>query len=275
MGVATTQEGQCDGRLRPVDGAGGRRRAERLRRSQGSLYVGEGEQIVPLVNREIERALGAGALVAYTQDWHPAQTPHFQSGGAPGPSTASSTPGAPSCTRSCESPARWSARGRGARTATRASPSAIPSPGSRPPRRWRAAAAPWRPQGGGGGGGGGWVGDRLLREGDGAGRGAAGVRHGRPGRAGAAGRSAAGRRRAGACGDACRRGARRAAGIADRGEDLRPGVGGWQTVSASRSGDDLPIQPKPCSQPSPPCDPQRQFQSLWALEFRSRRAHER
>jgi nicotinamidase/pyrazinamidase len=48
---------------------------------KGSLYVGEGERVVPLANREIERALGAGGLVAYTQDWHPAQTPHFQSGG--------------------------------------------------------------------------------------------------------------------------------------------------------------------------------------------------
>jgi nicotinamidase/pyrazinamidase len=48
---------------------------------KGSLYVGEGEQIVPLVNREIQRALVAGALVAYTQDWHPPETPHFRSGG--------------------------------------------------------------------------------------------------------------------------------------------------------------------------------------------------
>jgi nicotinamidase/pyrazinamidase len=48
---------------------------------KGSLYVGEGERIVPPVNREIERALAAEALVVYTQDWHPAQTPHFQSGG--------------------------------------------------------------------------------------------------------------------------------------------------------------------------------------------------
>jgi nicotinamidase/pyrazinamidase len=48
---------------------------------KGSLYVGGGKRIVPLVNRELEPAGGAGALVVYTQDWHPAQTPHFQSGG--------------------------------------------------------------------------------------------------------------------------------------------------------------------------------------------------
>jgi nicotinamidase/pyrazinamidase len=48
----------------------------------GSLSVGGGAAIVPLVNDEIERALAAGAVVAYTQDWHPAHTPHFaQDGG--------------------------------------------------------------------------------------------------------------------------------------------------------------------------------------------------
>jgi nicotinamidase/pyrazinamidase len=48
----------------------------------GSLSVGGGAEIVPLVNAEIERALVAGAAVAYTQDWHPAHTPHFaQDGG--------------------------------------------------------------------------------------------------------------------------------------------------------------------------------------------------
>jgi nicotinamidase/pyrazinamidase len=52
---------------------------------KGSLYVGEGERVVPLANREIERALAAAALVVYTQDWHPAQTPHFQAGGGAWP----------------------------------------------------------------------------------------------------------------------------------------------------------------------------------------------
>ncbi len=47
----------------------------------GSLYVKEGEKVVPLVNREIERALQAGAAVVYTQDWHPESTPHFQKDG--------------------------------------------------------------------------------------------------------------------------------------------------------------------------------------------------
>jgi nicotinamidase/pyrazinamidase len=44
----------------------------------GSLYVEGGEEIVPFVNREIDRATGAGSFVVYTQDWHPASTPHFE-----------------------------------------------------------------------------------------------------------------------------------------------------------------------------------------------------
>lgn len=47
----------------------------------GSLYVREGERVVPVANREIERARAAGALVVYTQDWHPPHTPHFQQDG--------------------------------------------------------------------------------------------------------------------------------------------------------------------------------------------------
>jgi nicotinamidase/pyrazinamidase len=43
----------------------------------GSLYVSQGEQILEAVNAEIEAARGAGALVVLTQDWHPAETPHF------------------------------------------------------------------------------------------------------------------------------------------------------------------------------------------------------
>ncbi|HXF56047.1 MAG TPA: isochorismatase family protein [Actinomycetota bacterium] len=48
---------------------------------KGSLYVRGGEEVVPVVNREVERALEAGALVVYTQDWHPETTPHFEKDG--------------------------------------------------------------------------------------------------------------------------------------------------------------------------------------------------
>jgi nicotinamidase/pyrazinamidase len=47
----------------------------------GSLYVRGGEEIVPLINGEIERAQAAGARLYYTQDWHPASTPHFAKDG--------------------------------------------------------------------------------------------------------------------------------------------------------------------------------------------------
>ena len=47
----------------------------------GSLYVSGGEDIVPVVNDEISRARASGALVVYTQDWHPGDTPHFAKDG--------------------------------------------------------------------------------------------------------------------------------------------------------------------------------------------------
>ena len=47
----------------------------------GNLYVKGGEEVVFATNREIERAKEAGALVVYTQDWHPETTPHFEKDG--------------------------------------------------------------------------------------------------------------------------------------------------------------------------------------------------
>jgi nicotinamidase/pyrazinamidase len=47
----------------------------------GSLYVLGGETIVPVVNEEMARASDSGAVVVYTQDWHPETTPHFQKDG--------------------------------------------------------------------------------------------------------------------------------------------------------------------------------------------------
>jgi nicotinamidase/pyrazinamidase len=43
----------------------------------GALAVAGGEAIIPYLNQQVAAARGAGALVAYTQDWHPASTPHF------------------------------------------------------------------------------------------------------------------------------------------------------------------------------------------------------
>ena len=47
----------------------------------GSLSVAGGERVVERVNDEIAMAVGAGATVAFTQDWHPETTPHFAKDG--------------------------------------------------------------------------------------------------------------------------------------------------------------------------------------------------
>jgi nicotinamidase/pyrazinamidase len=47
----------------------------------GSLSVAGATDIIPVVNGEIESASAGGALVAYTQDWHPPSTPHFAKDG--------------------------------------------------------------------------------------------------------------------------------------------------------------------------------------------------
>lgn len=47
----------------------------------GSLYVSEGEEVIPVINLESERARTAGSIVIYTQDWHPPSTPHFEKDG--------------------------------------------------------------------------------------------------------------------------------------------------------------------------------------------------
>ncbi len=50
-------------------------------RPDGSLYVTGSDAVLPVVRDWIERATEAGWPVFYTQDWHPAQTPHFVTGG--------------------------------------------------------------------------------------------------------------------------------------------------------------------------------------------------
>jgi nicotinamidase/pyrazinamidase len=47
----------------------------------GGLSVAGGDAIVPTVNAEIASATDGGAFVVYTQDWHPASTPHFAKDG--------------------------------------------------------------------------------------------------------------------------------------------------------------------------------------------------
>jgi nicotinamidase/pyrazinamidase len=47
----------------------------------GSLYVTGGERVIPFINEQIAAAAAAGAVIAYTQDWHPETTPHFEKDG--------------------------------------------------------------------------------------------------------------------------------------------------------------------------------------------------
>ena len=47
----------------------------------GSLSVASGEAVVGHANSQIAMAQGAGALVVFTQDWHPESTPHFAKDG--------------------------------------------------------------------------------------------------------------------------------------------------------------------------------------------------
>ncbi len=51
----------------------------------GSLAVSGGEEVVTAANREVRSATAAGAPVFYTQDWHPAVTPHFAKDGGTWP----------------------------------------------------------------------------------------------------------------------------------------------------------------------------------------------
>jgi nicotinamidase/pyrazinamidase len=51
----------------------------------GGLYVPGGEQVVPLINAHVAAARDAGATIAYTQDWHPPDTPHFAKDGGDWP----------------------------------------------------------------------------------------------------------------------------------------------------------------------------------------------
>ena len=48
---------------------------------RGGLSVKDGEAVIPVVNAEVAKAKAAGAMVAYTADWHPETTPHFQKDG--------------------------------------------------------------------------------------------------------------------------------------------------------------------------------------------------
>jgi nicotinamidase/pyrazinamidase len=51
----------------------------------GSLAVPEGDGVVPMLNRYLERAARSGVHVYASRDWHPAETTHFLASGGPWP----------------------------------------------------------------------------------------------------------------------------------------------------------------------------------------------
>ena len=51
----------------------------------GSLAVPEGDRVVPVLNRYLERAARSGVRVYASRDWHPTDTAHFIAGGGPWP----------------------------------------------------------------------------------------------------------------------------------------------------------------------------------------------
>jgi nicotinamidase/pyrazinamidase len=51
----------------------------------GGLYVRDGEHVVPVANELISEATSSGSYVVYSQDWHPATTPHFANQGGTWP----------------------------------------------------------------------------------------------------------------------------------------------------------------------------------------------
>ena len=47
----------------------------------GGLSVAGGDAVVPIINAEVQGATEAGAVTAFTQDWHPEAPPHFAKDG--------------------------------------------------------------------------------------------------------------------------------------------------------------------------------------------------
>jgi len=52
----------------------------------GALPVPEGDRVIPVLNRLIQRFKAAGRPVYASRDWHPPDTSHFRSQGGPWPS---------------------------------------------------------------------------------------------------------------------------------------------------------------------------------------------
>jgi len=61
----------------------------------GALAVPDGDRVVPVLNRYVEKTLAAGVTVCASRDWHPPDTRHFADRGGPWPPhCVQGTPGA-------------------------------------------------------------------------------------------------------------------------------------------------------------------------------------
>ena len=52
---------------------------------RGALAVKDGDQVIPALNRHIDKFTKAGSPIFATRDWHPVKTTHFNTGGGPWP----------------------------------------------------------------------------------------------------------------------------------------------------------------------------------------------
>jgi nicotinamidase/pyrazinamidase len=51
----------------------------------GALPVTDGDRVIPVLNRYIDKFIKAGLPIFATRDWHPEKTSHFTTGGGPWP----------------------------------------------------------------------------------------------------------------------------------------------------------------------------------------------
>jgi nicotinamidase/pyrazinamidase len=51
----------------------------------GALPVTDGDRVIPVLNRYIDKFTKAGLPIFATRDWHPAKSSHFNTGGGPWP----------------------------------------------------------------------------------------------------------------------------------------------------------------------------------------------
>lgn len=72
----------------------------------GCLAVPDGDRVVPVLNRYIQRFRQLKASIVASRDWHPPVTKHFRSGEGCGRPTASRAPRVVSSTRTWPCPRR-------------------------------------------------------------------------------------------------------------------------------------------------------------------------